>query len=604
MPKIVKGPAEYLKEADTDGNGGISLDEFNRLLKKILPKAFTQDRKKFNEFVEHEFTVADSDQDGVLNKDEFYLYYYAKLCFDLPPNVMLPDGGPSNPGEELYRIYMNYCSYGHSHWSDEMGSNLFLKLCKDVAHRQTMLNENDSKKLTKQAIDLIFAKVKATRVTKRELGGNKIDFHQFLEALVRMACHCAVGVSLIIDKIMKHGPPKAPPYGFLAGLDTSIGVSPLACGGIPESNETFMSLRASFSKAVPGRSWVTGQATDFLQWSPTVSSGKFVRDELIESGVWQPKQGILSSTEGCTSPVATFSPHRDLKRGDRVECVEWWMAHNMSREEIIPELKEIFMAYNQNQMPPTLHDMDSGTWIQLCTDAKLIGSNCQGEFRATDCRNIFNKIQGGRAKRQNSLPGQKPKQPAQRWRQEEGHADKRSTKATININQFMECLRAVAAARRTTMNSVCEKVLVAGAPAPVGGVPDRCVDDNEEEEEEDSVCSSVPSMAATHNMGGPLGGERSHRYGDNASSHYSSDFVGEEQAASTPGRRPGSRAASEMMQSITMAPGSERAESVVEGRSERAPSKPASETGGSVISESRTPTIKAESFGKEPGEKA
>lgn len=144
-------------QADKDGSGGISQKEMEWLLKSVLPKAFvsaadyasklslwpawhmmpppasntlpshvparlgsqsagatpaarlvvmqpsrpasvqTQDEDKFREFVEHEFLGADVDQDGLLNKDEFYTYYYSKLCFDLPPDIKLPDVSPPLP---------------------------------------------------------------------------------------------------------------------------------------------------------------------------------------------------------------------------------------------------------------------------------------------------------------------------------------------------------------------------------------------------------------------------------------------------------------------------------------------------------------------------
>lgn len=99
-----------------------------------------------------------------------------------------------------------------------------------------------TKKLTKQAIEIIFAKVRALKISKRSLGANKIDFYQFLEvclttkstkeiclavscfdprpaqlssspkfaqALVRMSKHRGIGISEIIKKITVHGPPKA-----------------------------------------------------------------------------------------------------------------------------------------------------------------------------------------------------------------------------------------------------------------------------------------------------------------------------------------------------------------------------------------------------------
>ncbi len=44
--------------------------------------------------------------------------------------------------------------------------------------------KQNSKILTKQNLDLIFAKVRADRITKRELGANKIDFQQFLQVVI------------------------------------------------------------------------------------------------------------------------------------------------------------------------------------------------------------------------------------------------------------------------------------------------------------------------------------------------------------------------------------------------------------------------------------
>lgn len=60
----------------------------------VLDVLQTQDERRFQAFVEHEMARADLDMDGLLNRDEFYMYYYSKLCFDLPPNIELPDVRP------------------------------------------------------------------------------------------------------------------------------------------------------------------------------------------------------------------------------------------------------------------------------------------------------------------------------------------------------------------------------------------------------------------------------------------------------------------------------------------------------------------------------
>ena len=61
----------------------------------------------------------------------------------------------------------------------------------------------NSKALSKQALDLIFTKVQATRVTTRDFGGNKIDFRQFLE---------------VLDLLLPHSDCPHSPKGFLASL--------------------------------------------------------------------------------------------------------------------------------------------------------------------------------------------------------------------------------------------------------------------------------------------------------------------------------------------------------------------------------------------------
>lgn len=57
--------------------------------------AQTQDENRFQAFVKYEMEFADLDKDGLLNRDEFFMYYYSKLCFDLPPNIELPDVRPA-----------------------------------------------------------------------------------------------------------------------------------------------------------------------------------------------------------------------------------------------------------------------------------------------------------------------------------------------------------------------------------------------------------------------------------------------------------------------------------------------------------------------------
>lgn len=144
------------------------------------------------------------------------------------------------------------------------------------------------------------------------------------------------------------------------------------------------------------------------------------------------------------------------------------------------------MAYNRDQTPPTLHDMDCNTWLSLCRDAHLIGSNDQGELTDGTAREIFGKvwharhccarpamvallrrwgprlrggrwcqIQGGRVKKPGRLPGQKQKQPSQRWMRDENLAKKKGCKSTISINQFIECLRLVRPFAHSRRPSFC-----------------------------------------------------------------------------------------------------------------------------------------------------
>eukprot|EP00951_Prasinocladus_malaysianus_P027257 scaffold244034_cov15-Prasinocladus_malaysianus.AAC.1 len=48
-----------------------------------------------------------------------------------------------------------------------------------------------------------------------------------------------------------------------------------------------MSMREAHELAVPGRSWLTGSVSDFLDWSPTTDRGRYVRQELKAAGLWE-----------------------------------------------------------------------------------------------------------------------------------------------------------------------------------------------------------------------------------------------------------------------------------------------------------------------------
>lgn len=113
-------------------------------------------KARIREYVDGEFNRADLNHDGVIDRDEFTLYYFSEICFKFPVGK-----NGFNPGAALYNIFCNYCSFGKGgRRCEEMESQQLLKLCKECA----LLTRGRCRKAD---VDLVFHRSRAERIYAR-----------------------------------------------------------------------------------------------------------------------------------------------------------------------------------------------------------------------------------------------------------------------------------------------------------------------------------------------------------------------------------------------------------------------------------------------------
>ena len=114
-----------------------------------------QRKQRIQQYVCGEFEKADLNHDGVIDQDEFILYYFSAICFKFPVGK-----NGYNPGAALYNIFCNYCSFGKGgKRCEEMESHQLLKLCQQCG----LL---DQRRCRKADIDLVFHRARADRVKR------------------------------------------------------------------------------------------------------------------------------------------------------------------------------------------------------------------------------------------------------------------------------------------------------------------------------------------------------------------------------------------------------------------------------------------------------
>eukprot|EP00892_Ulva_mutabilis_P003478 jgi/Ulvmu1/1501/UM011_0231.1 len=181
------------------GDDGIDRDEFGVLLGNIdgfgsVAVAGARMQERIQEYVDTEFQGADLNHDGVIDADEFTLYYFKEICFKFPVGK-----NGYNPGATLYNIFCNYCSYGRGgRRSEEMESHQLLKLCRDCG----LLNKIYCRKAD---IDLVFHRARAETIYARTKGAAKLQYQQFLHSLMLIAEKRRSGFCEVTDRIRTYG---------------------------------------------------------------------------------------------------------------------------------------------------------------------------------------------------------------------------------------------------------------------------------------------------------------------------------------------------------------------------------------------------------------
>lgn len=154
-------------------------------------------RKEWREWAEKEFQRADLASNNMLSIDEFYIYYYGKLCFRFP---VLRTG--TNPGASLFNIYVKYCSFGRHERSEEMLGHQWAKLAKDAGL-------TNGRTVTKATIDIIYHRARAadeSLETYQPRAGvaatARMHYPQFLFALNKVADKRKSGFQEVVARIL------------------------------------------------------------------------------------------------------------------------------------------------------------------------------------------------------------------------------------------------------------------------------------------------------------------------------------------------------------------------------------------------------------------
>ncbi|GIL62167.1 hypothetical protein Vafri_16429 [Volvox africanus] len=159
-----------------------------------------QHRAQWRSWVQDEFKRADLAGNGILSIDEFYMYFYSKLCFRFP---VMRTG--VNPGALLFNVFVRYCSIGRGAVggrNEDMLSHQFSKLCRDAG----LIN---GKALTKASVDIIYHRARAAdeslETYKHKAGvaaTARMYYPQFLFALDKIAEKRRSGFQEVVARVL------------------------------------------------------------------------------------------------------------------------------------------------------------------------------------------------------------------------------------------------------------------------------------------------------------------------------------------------------------------------------------------------------------------
>ncbi|GIL81535.1 hypothetical protein Vretimale_954 [Volvox reticuliferus] len=166
---------------------------------RVTPE-LRQHRAHWRSWVQDEFKRADLAGNGILSIDEFYMYFYAKLCFRFP---VMRTG--VNPGALLFNVFVRYCSIGRGAVggrNEDMLSHQFSKLCRDAG----LIN---GKAVTKATVDIIYHRARAAdeslETYKHKAGvaaTARMYYPQFLFALDKIAEKRRSGFQEVVARVL------------------------------------------------------------------------------------------------------------------------------------------------------------------------------------------------------------------------------------------------------------------------------------------------------------------------------------------------------------------------------------------------------------------
>ncbi|GLI60946.1 hypothetical protein VaNZ11_003185 [Volvox africanus] len=449
---------------------------------RVTPE-LRQHRAQWRSWVQDEFKRADLAGNGILSIDEFYMYYYSKLCFRFPVTRT-----GVNPGALLFNVFVRYCSIGRGAVggrNEDMLSHQFSKLCRDAG----LIN---GKAITRASVDIIYHRARAAdeslETYKHKAGvaaTARMYYPQFLFALDKIAEKRRSGFQEVVARVLAaidtlpeptfadfliisgnqlEAGAKVPEFLTRHSLlpDNSRELRALADNEMirrmkDESQEALHLILGTVRKPATSseglkafveskRTGTGGGGTDGTQPAGDAHSG--------DGGELQGAAALQASVYGSLPPPTLGPETIRQKKWERPEPSElsrsraaalsrgvapvyspdtMHFVRELDPDQLMVSLKRVYELYAAWGGGVDRAAMDRRRFTKALRDALLISES--GPLPTRKAENVYDKV----------LP---------------------ASSRALNFIQFIEALRHVALHHRLSLNEVIEKLVAVGGPRP------------------------------------------------------------------------------------------------------------------------------------------
>ncbi|KXZ42762.1 hypothetical protein GPECTOR_120g429 [Gonium pectorale] len=438
------------------------------------------ERDRWRKWVEEEFRRADLGGNDILSIDEFYLYYYSKLCFRFPVQR-----NGVNPGAMLFNVFVKYCSLGRGAMggrNEDMLSHQFTKLCRDAE----LINGTS---VTKAALGIIYHRARAadesleTYKPKAGVAATaRMYYPQFLFALNRVAEKRRSGFQEVVARVLARvetlPEPSFSDFVLLSAHDLEPGAE------VPEYltrprplPDNSKQLRAAADSALMKK--MKDESQDVLHLSTGPDRAK---SAARQPKPWETGRNPDASGGGAAPPASASNdvaadtappPPAPARRGTYGELAKPTISPDTLREkkweQPEPRALRASRAVAAEKGMSSADDPETMFLVRgLDPDALMVGLKRVFEGYAAAGggadRGALDKPRWSAVLRTAGLVAESGPLPQRRVDAIYGQVLPPSSRA-LNFLQFIEALRHVSVAHRLALNEVMERLVAVGPPA-------------------------------------------------------------------------------------------------------------------------------------------